>query len=149
MKIISSGIAIILLVLFSITTKAQNRTGVEQQFLDLENKWMTAWKNKDEKVCREIIADDFTLTSSLSTGGLITKEEWLAALSVFHCKSFQFDEIKVRIYGNTAIVNSWYHQEAVANGRDWNGNFLITDVWVKNGQHWQVVSRHASWLQQK
>ena len=107
---------------------------------------MNAWKNKDEKACREILADDFTLTSSLSTGELITKEQWIGALSKYDCKSFQFDKIKVRVYGKTAVVNSWYHQEAIANGKDWNGEFLMTDVWVKKKEDWQVVSRHASWL---
>lgn len=110
---------------------------------------MNAWKNKDEKIANEILPDDFTLTSSLSTGELITKEQWIGALSKFDCKSFHFDTIKVRLYGKTAIVNSWYHQEATANGKGWNGNFLMTDVWVKKNKRWQVVSKHGSWLQNK
>jgi ketosteroid isomerase-like protein len=52
--------------------------------------------------------------------------------------------MKVRIYGDTAIVNSLYHQNATARGQDWSGYFLITDVWVKRGGRWQVVTRHAS-----
>jgi hypothetical protein len=44
----------------------------------------------------------------------------------------------VRIYGQTAIVNSWYHQEAKANGNDRNGNFLITDSWINKNGEWQV-----------
>lgn len=119
---------------------------LDQQFLELENEWMNAWKNKDEKRCREILADDFTLTSSLSSGNLMTKEQWIGALTRYDCKSFSFDKVKTRQYGNTVVVNSWYHQEAIANGAEWNGTFVITDVWVKNNGHWQVVTRHASWL---
>ncbi len=125
------------------------RTTLESQFLALETKWMNAWKEKDETTVRQILADDFTLTSSLSAGPLMTKEQWIAALPRYNCKSFSFDTVKVRKYGNTAVVNSWFKQEATANGRDWNGNFLITDVWVKRKKTWQVVSRHASWLQSK
>ena len=125
----------------------QTQTDFTQMFSDLENKWMNAWKNKDEKTVREILADDFTLTSSLSTGELITKEQWIAALPKYICKSFAFDTIKVRVNGNTAVLNIWYHQQATVNGKEWDGNFLMTDVWVKQkNDNWQVIARHASWL---
>jgi ketosteroid isomerase-like protein len=121
---------------------------MEKQFLDLETQWMTAWKDKDEKAVREIVSDDFTLTSTLSTGELADKETWIdKALHHYHCKYFRFDKVKVRVYENTAIVNSWFYQEATANGKDWSGNFLITDVWVATNGVWQVVTRHASWMQ--
>jgi ketosteroid isomerase-like protein len=120
---------------------------MEEQFLALENKWMNAWKNKDIQTCSEIIADDFTLTSSLSTGELMTKAQWLASVEHYYCISFNFDNIKVRTYGPTAIVQSWYHQEANANGTEWSGNFLMTDIWVHADNNWKVVARHASWLQ--
>jgi len=119
----------------------------EQIFTDLENAWMNAWKNKDIVTARDILADDFTLTSSLSDGQLMTKEQWLGAISKYDCQSFNFDKIKVRVNGDTAILNIWYHQKATASGKDWNGNFLMTDIWVRQqNDKWQVVARHASWL---
>ena len=120
---------------------------MEQLFLDLETQWMTAWKNKDIATVRKMLSDDFTLTSSLSSGGLVDKEDWIAKLAVYDCKEFRFDKIKVRVYDKTAVLNIWFHQEASANGKDWNGDFLITDVWVMKGEHWQVVTRHGTWLQ--
>jgi len=122
---------------------------MEKLFLDLETQWMTAWKNKDVATVRKILSDDFTLTSSLSSGGLVDKEGWIAKLAIYDCKAFRFDKIQVRVYDNTAVVNSWFHQDATANGKDWSGNFLITDIWVKKGEYWQVVARHASWLQNR
>ena len=122
---------------------------MEKLFLDLETQWMNAWKNKDVVTVRKILSDDFTLTSSLSSGGLVNKAEWIEKLQVYDCKAFRFDRIQVRVYGNTAVVNSWFNQEATANGKDWNGDFLITDVWVKEKEDWQVVTRHASWIQPK
>jgi len=122
---------------------------MEELFLDLETQWMTAWKNKDVVTVRKILSDDFTLTSSLSGGGLVDKEEWIAKLAIYDCKDFRFDKIQVRVYNNTAVVNSWFHQDAIANGKDWSGDFLITDVWVLKDDYWQVVTRHASWLQNK
>ncbi len=122
---------------------------MEQKFIDLETTWMNAWKNKDEATVRKILSDDFTLTSSLSTGDLVNKESWIQKLQYYDCKDFRFDKIQVRIYNNTAVLNIWFHQDATANGKDWSGDFLITDVWVEKNNDWQVVARHASWLQNK
>lgn len=126
----------------------EQQTEAEQLFIDLETKWMNGWKNKDLQTCSEILGDDFTLASSLSTGELMTKAQWLGALDRYHCKSFQINKLTVKSYGNVAIVTVWFYQEADVNGKDWNGDFLLTDVWVKNN-NWQVVTRHASWLNQK
>jgi DNA-directed RNA polymerase subunit L len=119
---------------------------MKQDFLELENKWMDAWKNKDEAVCREILADDFTLTSSLSNE-LVYKEDWIyKAINHYHNKNFNIKIIKERVYDDIALLNIHFHQEATANDKDWNGDFLITDVWKQNGNKWQVVLRHSTWL---
>lgn len=122
---------------------------MENLFLDLETQWMNAWKNKDVATVRKILSDDFTLTSSLSSGGLVDKEDWIAKLAIYDCKEFRFDKIQVRVYDKTSVINIWFNQNASANGKDWSGDFLITDVWVMKNGNWQVVSRHASWLQKK
>ena len=128
----------------------QNKTKTEQQFFDLETNWMNAWKNKDEATARKIISDDFALTSGLTTGELVYKETWIDhAMHGFDCQSFGFDSIKVRTYGNTAVLNVWYHQVATINGKDWSGNALLTDVWVKKNGEWQVVARATTPLAQK
>ena len=121
---------------------------MEQKFIDLETKWMNAWKNKDEVTARKMIADEFTLTSSLSTGDLVDKEGWIEkALHHYNCKDFQINKLEARLYDKTAILTIWFHQNAVANGKDWSGDFLLTDIWVEKKDDWQVVARHSSWLQ--
>ena len=123
---------------------------MEQKFIDLETKWMNAWKNKDEAKARELIADEFTLTSSLTTGDLLSKDEWIEkVLHNFDCKALRITKQRVRVYDKTAILNIWLHQEAIVNGKEWNGDFLLTDVWVQRKETWQVVSRHSSWLQKR
>lgn len=128
---------------------AQAQTNWQQTFTDLENRWMNAWKDKDEKVASGIMADDFTLSSAFLKGKTMNKQAWLQlAMSGYNCQSFNFDSIKVRRYNNTAVVDSWYQQQATLNGKDRSGNFLITDVWIKqNDGKWQVVSRHSSLLE--
>ena len=120
---------------------------LNEKFVDLETEWMNAWKDKDEAAARRIIADEFTLTSSLSMGELTNKEDWIErAIHHYDCKGFRIDKLEARIYDKTAVLNIWFHQEAVANGKDWSGDFLLTDVWVERDQNWQIVARHSSWL---
>lgn len=124
-----------------------NTVRMEQRFLDLEMKWLNAWKNKNEEAARKLIADEFTLTSSITTGNLINKDEWIEkVLHNFTCNELRITKMKTRIYDKTAVLNIWLHQEAVVDGKEWNGDFLLTDVWVQKDQDWQVVSRHSSWL---
>ena len=144
------AVLVLLALAFCFGSFAQSNKTADRLFTDLETKWMTAWKNKDEATVQKLLADDFTLTSSLSTGGLTNKKEWIdKALHQYHCKNFVINKLQSRVYGKTAVVNIWFYQEAEANGKDWSGNFLLTDVWVQKNKAWQVVARHASWLPAK
>lgn len=123
---------------------------MEQKFIDLETKWMNAWKNKDEATVRQLIADEFTLTSSLATSELVDKEDWIdKAMHNYDCIYFKINKLRARVYEKTVVLNIWFYQDAFANGKDWSGDFLITDLWVEKNDEWQVVARHASWLKQK
>jgi ketosteroid isomerase-like protein len=109
----------------------------------LEQSWMAAWVAKDRVTCERILADDFLLTSA--RGSLMSKSEWLAgAMGPFVCSSFQWEQIQIRPFGDVAIVHGRSRQEATVSGQDWSGVFLVTDVWVKRGGQWQVVSRHGT-----
>jgi ketosteroid isomerase-like protein len=114
----------------------------ELELPELERKWMDAWVRKDLDACSAILGDDFILTSA--RGSIMSKADWLAGLEVFDCTSFAWDEIKVRPFGEVAIVHCRTHQTASVAGHDWSGAFLLTDVWVRRDDRWQVVSRHGS-----
>ena len=117
-------------------------TSAETELARLEHEWMAAWVKQDRATCERILAHDFLLTSA--RGILMSKIDWLAALSSFICTSFSWEQLLVRPYGDTAIVHIRANQQAAVAGQDWSGVFLITDVWVKRNDQWQVVSRHGT-----
>jgi hypothetical protein len=122
-------------------------SAISAEISQREQAWMDAWLHRDMEAAAAILGDEFTLTSSLSSGELMNKSQWLAgAVSTHTCEAFHFDRIDVRVYGETALANMWYHQKATVRGNDWSGNFLMSDLWVRRGGRWQVVARHASWL---
>lgn len=111
-----------------------------------ENEWMDAWRRRDRALAESILADEFTLVSSLG-GEVFSKAQWLeGAMTDIACESFQFERVDVRDYGATAVSISWYRQKAAARGRDWSGAFRMTDVWHFRDGRWQVVARHSTWL---
>ena len=109
----------------------------------LERDWMIAWTKKDRGTCERILAEDFLLTSV--RGVLMSKKDWLdAAMAAFCCERFDWEEIRVRAFGNVAIVHGRATQRASVAGQDWSGRFLLTEVWVLRDGSWQVVSRHGT-----
>ena len=115
----------------------------EAEIIYREKEWMDAWIAKEISTIRDILSDDFLLSSA--RGNLMSKEEWISnASGPFSCKAFTWKEIKVRTYGNTAIVNATIKQEASVGEKDWSGIFTLTDVWVRQNGKWQVVSRHGT-----
>jgi ketosteroid isomerase-like protein len=121
-------------------------TELKQTLLVRENEWMSAWQRRDRAAAEEIVADEFMLVSSLG-GEVFSKAQWMdAAMGPMRCESFRFDDIRIFAHGDTAVVVCWYQQAAQARGTPWNGRFVMTDVWIFRASRWQVVTRHATWL---
>jgi ketosteroid isomerase-like protein len=51
---------------------------------------------------------------------------------------------QVRVYGEVAVMLTGWRQEAKMDGKDWSGDFRITDTWVWRDGRWQVVLRHST-----
>ena len=107
--------------------------------------WMNAWKAKDTVLLEKILAPDYRLLA-LINGDLVSinRTRWLKTVPMYVPKSFRYYDFDIRVYGNTAIVQSKFDQEATLNGQDRSGTFQLTDVWVKNKGGWQVVHRHST-----
>lgn len=74
----------------------------------------------------------------------MSKTDWLGALTSIVGESFEWDEVRVRLFGEVAIVHCRTRQRAAVDGQDWSGRFLLTDVWVRRIGQRQVVSRHGT-----
>ena len=116
------------------------------KFRALEEAWTTAIQAQDRARLEAYLRPEYTLTVAV-VGGLtsIDRVTWLEyAVSTYVIHEFQFNELVVREYGNTAVVSSRYTQKATFDGGDLSAEFFITDVWVKTGEKWQVSARYSS-----
>ncbi len=114
----------------------------EQEIRDIQQRWMEAGILKDEPVLETILADEFVLISARL--GFVDRNGWLAMGQDYDLEEFEYLESDINVYGRTAISNSRYWQKATVSGKDLSVEFYLTDVWVKQGERWQVVTRHSS-----
>jgi len=56
----------------------------------------------------------------------------------------ELSDLKVRMHGNTAVVTGAYHEKGKSNGKPYEYRDRLTDVWMKVGSKWQVISSHYS-----
>jgi ketosteroid isomerase-like protein len=118
---------------------------VEQELVKMENEWARAWQLPDPAALENIVGDDFTLTSARSKGEVANKRQYIdSTLRLVRGDGYSFEKMNVRVYGEIAVINAHFQQNATFAGQDWSGDFLLTDVWVKRDGRWQVVARHAS-----
>jgi ketosteroid isomerase-like protein len=119
---------------------------VEKEIDRAEQEWMDAVKRQDAAALDRLIADDFLIASDSLARKLGDKKlyvEDLLASGAVKDGSASFERIKLRVYGNTGIVNSIFKFQVTIAGKEYSGEFLTTAVWVKNGEQWQYVTSHS------
>jgi ketosteroid isomerase-like protein len=122
---------------------------IEKRILDLERRLMEALKTRDAATLKRFLADDFILAGMNFSGNAAQTDktryiEW--ALKNLELKSYNLEKTTVRVYPSTAIVTFNYKRQASVAGSPADGDFIVTDVWVKRGKRWQAASHHISLL---
>jgi hypothetical protein len=122
---------------------------IEKRILDLEKRLMEALKTRDSVTLKRFLADDFILAGMNLTGSAAQSDkiryiDW--ALKNLELKSYNLEKTSVRVHASTAIVTFNYKRQASVGGAPADGDFIVTDVWVKRGKRWQAASHHISLL---
>lgn len=133
------------LVFASTGSMAAQTTSDKQQLRRLEDNWCLALKTRNEALLSGILAEDYVEVTS--SGGIESRAEAIAALkdpnsSTTSCGN---SNVKVRIYGNAAVVTGIMHQAGISNGVPFSGKRLVfTDTYVRRGGRWQCVAGQST-----
>jgi len=134
------------LVLVQSSAKAQEAGNgdVEKMIAKMEDDWAAALLNADLATIDRIEAPDYTLADQ--DGNLMTRAQSDAELKAgdYKATAFKNDEVKVRVYGDTAIVSGLETETSTYKGKDSSGQYRFTDVFVKRDGAWQAVATHTS-----
>ena len=113
---------------------------LEKQIVELERERLKAMINADSDALGSILSDDLTYihttTREDSKKSLI---ESLAGGSLSY-KSMDTEDVKVRIYGDTAVVTGSAAIKVSSGGRLLEFSILFTDVYAKQEGRWQMVA---------
>jgi ketosteroid isomerase-like protein len=110
---------------------------VEQQIKTLSDQLSQAYVKGDTSFFEKYLADDYT--GIYAIGQLYTKAESLKP-GAFKFESFDMHEMKIRVYGDTAVVTSLTSAKGTINGKPFSGDFRTTRVWVKQKGGWKLVA---------
>lgn len=127
-----------------VPSSANTKDDARDAIMALEVRWMDSLKVRDADSLSEIIAEEFTFSSPrmINLEGRAKYLEY--ALKDLKLVSYEFEKTAPRIFGRAALVNTILRQKVTMKGENWEGDYLISDVWINRGGTWRVVSRHES-----
>jgi ketosteroid isomerase-like protein len=110
----------------------------------LESEWRQAIIQNNAAVFERLLADDYLgITPS---GMLETKADALALRRSGSVKISQLDpsQMKVRVYGDTAVVTSRAEVTGTSGDLDISGEYRYTRVYNRRSGQWKIVSFEAN-----
>lgn len=112
----------------------------ERKLIALEKQRFLAMTQKDTLFLQKVLADDLIYTHSNAL--IETKKDFLTSIQTGKIiyKSLESEEIKVRIYEKTAIINGLVHVVGALNGKEFDIHLRYVDVYHKNKMGWQLVA---------
>ncbi|HKE31126.1 MAG TPA: nuclear transport factor 2 family protein, partial [Candidatus Angelobacter sp.] len=104
----------------------------------LEDASRDAALKSDPSWAEKNVADDFVRINV--EGKLLNKDQFIDNIKKTKFESLDFVDRKVRIYGNSAIVNLTANVKGTSDGKDISGTNRVTRVWTKIKGQWKLVN---------
>ena len=110
----------------------------EEQIKSIEEERNRAILSGDAATLDRMTADDYTFITL--RGELRTKAEIVKGFQsgAFKYESRTISELKVRVFGDTAIVTGRSTQKGEENGKDYSGDYRFTRVYTRDKGHWMT-----------
>ena len=121
---------------------AADSTGDELK--QIENDWVEAIKSRNTEKIGEILADSWV---GLGWDGKTSnKAKALGDMKkpANSLDSIEMGPMKVRTFGNTAVVTGSDTEKSSFDGKDTSGKYIWTDVFVKQSGKWRAVASQST-----
>ena len=128
---------------FSFSVVGQSKE--ETEIMNLAKKkfrWMV-----EKKIDSLSVLADERLSYIHSNGWIQTKKDFIEDFNgklIFH--DIQIVELHSRVYRRSAVVTGKGHFTVSLNGSRLEVDLLFTEVYIRSGGKWKLVSRHANRL---
>jgi len=142
-------ISLFVIALFAGLSVTQAQTGAKADVVtaisNLENDGVKADLAGDPAFYQKVLAEDWTRGDS--DGTYYTKAELLKLMADtknIKTNSEKLSELKVRVYGNTAVATYKDTYDILIRGEHRAHTIIATDTFVKMGSAWKQVASHGS-----
>jgi ketosteroid isomerase-like protein len=112
---------------------------MEEELLKLEDEFARAVASNDADALDGLLADDWIIVEP--DGSIIDKARFLGVIrsgALAH-ESMDSTDLRVRLYGNTAVVTGLTTTKGKFMGQDFASCERATDIFVKQTDRWQCV----------
>jgi ketosteroid isomerase-like protein len=111
----------------------------------LQHDWMQAVLERDMDRLEQIVGQGFRFMAIHLNPEPMTREQWMgAAREGYTILSFAYEHMDIDVFGDTGVVHARYSQVASYQHTSLSNVFMLTDVWHRSEDGWQVVARHSS-----
>ena len=138
-------LSLVLLVAASVQAKKSNTESegaVSQALQSIERSWLNAEKNHDAAAFERFVADDWIAITP--EGKRQTKAERAAEIKNGHIDSATLGDMKVRVFGDTAVVTGADDEISMVDGKKSSDHYVWTDVFVKRNGKWLAVASQTA-----
>ncbi|MEP6484616.1 MAG: nuclear transport factor 2 family protein [Rudaea sp.] len=106
--------------------------------------WDVAIVKKDRAAISKNMAESFFQIDS--DGDTANKAQFVDDLTSpdLTIEPYTVDEFKIRVYGNTALINGATDMHGTFKGKPFNSHYRFTDTYVKEGGVWRIVNVQTS-----
>jgi ketosteroid isomerase-like protein len=112
----------------------------EEQLKKLDTDRAAAIVKGDVATLEKQTSDDYSLINM--NGQMSGKAQMVTAFKTGQSKltSDELSDMKVRVYGSTAVITGKADVKGMLGGKDATGQIMFTRVYVKTGGQWQSVA---------
>lgn len=112
---------------------------MQAELVRLEKQFAQAVANNDAEAIDRFLADDWIIVEP--DGGMIDKSRFLEVIKsgALSHEMMESDDLRIRLYGNTAIVTALTRSKGKFMGQDFSSCERATDIFVKQDDRWRCV----------
>ena len=123
-------------------TKSNSDAAISETLQAMEHSWLNAEKNHDTAAFEEIVADDWIAIGP--DGKSQSKAERAAEIKAAHITSATMGDMKVRVFGDTAVVTGTDDESTMEGGKKSSDHYAWTDVFVRRNGKWLAVASQTA-----
>jgi uncharacterized protein (TIGR02246 family) len=115
----------------------------EQAVTAAEKQWLKSQQTNNVELLAPLLADNVVETTE--EGKVYAgREAVLAAAKSDNWSSAEYTDLKVTVFGNTAIATGTFTGKGTSAGKPVDARVRFTDTWVMANGKWQCVATHDS-----